>query len=222
MSKSRDVAGVGRRSPDISKIGIIPRRHHGHEHDHHRHHDRHRQDASSEVTITPTKNGPYCIRGKVSIVTPDGRAIETDGEEVWLCRCGQSANNPFCDGVHKWISFQSDLDSGLVSRTIEGYQDVGAEQDVMEGKLKGLRIDGNPVVLSRVGGQLYAIGGLCTHKPVLLADGELDGSVVRCPAHGGCFDIRTGRAVRRPPVEAAPTYEVKVEEGRLLVSCQPR
>jgi CDGSH-type Zn-finger protein len=54
----------------------------------------------SDVILTPNNNGPYHVKGKVRIVTEGGREIACDGDEVWLCRCGQSANKPFCDGAH--------------------------------------------------------------------------------------------------------------------------
>lgn len=189
-----------------------------HDHDHRKHHHHRHVAAMSEPIITVRKNGPYHIRGKVNIVTADGNVVETAGQEIWLCRCGQSPNKPFCDGTHERADFQSDLDAGFTGQAPEGYEDVCAEQDLPEGEVKGLKIGGNPILLGRVGGQFYAIGGICTHKQVLIEDGELDGWVVRCQRHDGGFDIRTGKAVRPPAVTAVPTYEVKVEGGRVLVS----
>lgn len=65
-----------------------------------------------DVTITPKANGPLVIEGPVRIVTPDGRQLtpppRKDGrpaEVVVLCRCGQSATKPFCDGSHKRTGF---------------------------------------------------------------------------------------------------------------------
>jgi CDGSH-type Zn-finger protein len=67
----------------------------------------------SHVTITPKSNGPLIIEGLVRIVTPEGRELtpplRKDGkpaEVVVLCRCGASANKPFCDGSHKRTGFQ--------------------------------------------------------------------------------------------------------------------
>lgn len=54
----------------------------------------------AEVTITPRDHGPYLIRGSVRLVDPEGREWPLDREVVALCRCGGSANKPFCDGTH--------------------------------------------------------------------------------------------------------------------------
>jgi CDGSH-type Zn-finger protein len=51
-------------------------------------------------TITPTADGPYEVRGEIEIVTADGKLVASEAE-TWLCRCGQSANKPYCDGSHK-------------------------------------------------------------------------------------------------------------------------
>ena len=64
----------------------------------------------NEVIVTPENNGPYHIKGKFEIVTEGGREITFEGDETWLCRCGQSANKPFCDGTHKKVGFKSNLD----------------------------------------------------------------------------------------------------------------
>ncbi len=50
-------------------------------------------------------NGPLHVSGGVEILASDG-AVVFRGEEAWLCRCGASANKPFCDGAHKRIGFE--------------------------------------------------------------------------------------------------------------------
>jgi 3-phenylpropionate/trans-cinnamate dioxygenase ferredoxin subunit len=63
----------------------------------------------------------------------------------------------------------------------------------------------------------HASDGLCTHERVHLADGLLMGAIIECPKHNGCFDVRTGEAVRAPACERLATYPVKVEGGRVLI-----
>ncbi|MBF9032320.1 iron-binding protein [Rhodobacterales bacterium HKCCE3408] len=59
------------------------------------------------VSVEPQKNGPMKIAGPIEIVTPSGRRVAVK-TEAWLCRCGSSANKPFCDGSHKKIGFEAD------------------------------------------------------------------------------------------------------------------
>jgi CDGSH-type Zn-finger protein len=64
-----------------------------------------------ETRITPYRNGPYLVRGPVSIVDQDGNEIELKRPVIALCRCGRSRIRPFCDGTHKAIGFRAE--SGL-------------------------------------------------------------------------------------------------------------
>lgn len=66
-------------------------------------------------------------------------------------------------------------------------------------------------------GQFYASDGLCTHGRACLADGVVMGHVIECPKHNGRFDLRDG-SPQRPPVRVPlKMYEVKVENGNVLV-----
>jgi CDGSH-type Zn-finger protein len=60
--------------------------------------------------ITPRNDGPYHIKGDFRITTQSGNEIEPGKDEVWLCRCGQSQNKPFCDGSHRKAEFRNNLD----------------------------------------------------------------------------------------------------------------
>ncbi|HLX03610.1 MAG TPA: CDGSH iron-sulfur domain-containing protein [Trinickia sp.] len=60
--------------------------------------------------ITPRNDGPYHVKGEFKIITQGGNSVDVEKDEVWLCRCGQSANKPFCDGTHKKAGFTSNLD----------------------------------------------------------------------------------------------------------------
>lgn len=65
------------------------------------------------VTITPLDNGPYEVRGTLTLLDGDGNEIsladerDSDSEGIYLCRCGHSSNKPFCDGTHKKVGFDS-------------------------------------------------------------------------------------------------------------------
>ena len=60
--------------------------------------------AATKVTVT--SNGSIRIEGDFEILDPEGRAFGLAGRTtVSLCRCGHSANKPFCDGSHKTSGF---------------------------------------------------------------------------------------------------------------------
>jgi len=56
-----------------------------------------------EVEVNILKNGPILINGKTN-VTKDGKSVKVP-EQYALCRCGQSNNQPMCDGTHKSCNF---------------------------------------------------------------------------------------------------------------------
>jgi len=56
--------------------------------------------------ITILSNGPIRIEGDFDILDPAGSAFGLAGRTaISLCRCGQSANKPFCDGSHARTGF---------------------------------------------------------------------------------------------------------------------
>jgi len=63
--------------------------------------------VDDEVRIPPYRDGPYLVRGPVTIADQDGEEIEVRREVVALCRCGKSRIRPFCDGTHKSIGFRA-------------------------------------------------------------------------------------------------------------------
>lgn len=61
--------------------------------------------APAPPTIAERPNGPLFVRGQVSIHCQDGSVREDT--RIALCRCGQSANKPFCDGTHRKVGFRT-------------------------------------------------------------------------------------------------------------------
>jgi CDGSH-type Zn-finger protein len=59
--------------------------------------------------ITVNNNGPLRIEGEFTICDPLGAEFGLAGRTVIsLCRCGHSANKPFCDGSHGRLGFQDE------------------------------------------------------------------------------------------------------------------
>jgi CDGSH-type Zn-finger protein/uncharacterized Fe-S cluster protein YjdI len=61
--------------------------------------------GSGPVRIVPRANGSVFFEGPVTVVASDGTAVTR--EKGAFCRCGASANKPFCDGAHRSIGFEA-------------------------------------------------------------------------------------------------------------------
>jgi CDGSH-type Zn-finger protein/uncharacterized Fe-S cluster protein YjdI len=59
------------------------------------------------LAIVPQRDGPLQVQGNLELVSGTGRTINRV-TEAWLCRCGQSANKPYCDGAHRKAGFKAD------------------------------------------------------------------------------------------------------------------
>ena len=90
-------------------------------------------------------------------------------------------------------------------------------EDVPEEGTLGGRVGDEPLLVSRFGGELFAVSGACTHYGAALASGLVDGEAVRCPLHHACFNLRTGAAERTPALDPLDRWRVEVEDGRLFV-----
>jgi nitrite reductase/ring-hydroxylating ferredoxin subunit/uncharacterized membrane protein len=101
---------------------------------------------------------------------------------------------------------------------VTDWTDVAAVSDLRDDIPVRVTPGGVPVVLVQHGGSVYALSADCVH-----AGGPLDqGTVVadaciRCPWHGSVFRLADGRAIRGPASVDEPSWQVKVDDGRVLV-----
>jgi len=59
-------------------------------------------------SIQVTRNGPLYLRGDLVVTNANGDVV-AQGTRLALCRCGASANKPFCDGSHRTTGFDGTL-----------------------------------------------------------------------------------------------------------------
>ena len=103
----------------------------------------------SEQPKVMVSGGPLIVSGDVRIVRgapvvedehpvgwTEGAAVESsaEGDSVWLCRCGESGNKPFCDSTHREVGFdgswQADVEQSYDERaTVLGGTGVEVRDD---------------------------------------------------------------------------------------------
>ncbi|RMH21117.1 MAG: non-heme iron oxygenase ferredoxin subunit [Gemmatimonadetes bacterium] len=85
------------------------------------------------------------------------------------------------------------------------------------GNMLGVEVEGHPILLANVDGDVYAVEDRCSHEDYPLSDGELEGTEVECIYHGARFDVCSGRATCLPAIRPVKTYEVDVRDGTIYV-----
>jgi nitrite reductase/ring-hydroxylating ferredoxin subunit len=101
----------------------------------------------------------------------------------------------------------------------ERYAPVCEESELNGGKLVGVELEGEAVVISRSeeSGEVCAISATCSHLGGPLDQGKRDGDTVTCPWHGSQFDLCSGEVRGGPAVYPQPRYEARVRSGKVEI-----
>jgi 3-phenylpropionate/trans-cinnamate dioxygenase ferredoxin subunit len=103
------------------------------------------------------------------------------------------------------------------------FETVATLDEIPDGGMKQVVVKGDLVGLYRVGGNVYAIGDVCTHEEAYLTEGDFDPEdlEVECPLHGSHFNVESGEVRILPATKPEPVYPVKVE-GNLIQVALPK
>ena len=84
--------------------------------------------------------------------------------------------------------------------------------------------DGRSVCLVRVGDRVFALADQCSHQAMPLSAGYVvspnESGVepeIECAWHGARFRCASGDPTRGPALDAVPTYDVRIQDGRIVV-----
>lgn len=91
----------------------------------------------------------------------------------------------------------------------ESFTTVAQLSELVEGQGRRVVVDGRPIALFKVAGEIYAIDHRCPHQGGPLANGFVHRCRVTCPLHGWVFDLSTGK-------ESDGGTSVVVHEARVV------
>ena len=91
------------------------------------------------------------------------------------------------------------------------------DSELTEGSLATADVAGRHILLSRIGGQIFAVSGVCTHEETDLGLGFLVEDRVVCNLHLSQFDLKTGSVLNPPATEPLKTFNVKITDGMIFV-----
>ncbi len=95
------------------------------------------------------------------------------------------------------------------------------DTELAEGTMRAVRVKGNPILLAKVGGQVFGVSNRCPHMGCELQGGILSSYVVTCGCHGWKFDVRNGQYLENP-LTMLKCYSCKVENGKIMVEIKPK
>ena len=69
----------------------------------------------------------------------------------------------------------------------------------------------------QVEGTFFVLDDLCSHGPGSLSEGFLDGHIIECDFHAGCFDIRNGKVTAPPCMIPMRTFRVLEDPENIVI-----
>lgn len=98
------------------------------------------------------------------------------------------------------------------------WQKVASFSSMPEDGVTGVNVDGTTIALYRLGDDVFATHGICTHALAFLSEGWVEDGKIECPLHQGQFDIRTGKALCSPVTEDLRVYPVRRDGDDILIN----
>lgn len=101
----------------------------------------------------------------------------------------------------------------------EGFLPVLKEEELQEGKMKLVSVEGTPILFIKQQGQIFAINNRCPHMACGFIGGTLDGLVIVCPCHDWRFDLTSGEYEEAPGFRLTK-YNWKIKSGKIWVNME--
>jgi nitrite reductase/ring-hydroxylating ferredoxin subunit len=102
----------------------------------------------------------------------------------------------------------------------DGFVDACAVADIPENRARIVCLSGERVAIFKYDGKISAVSNVCQHQNGPLGEGKILDGCITCPWHGYQYLPENG-ASPPPFVEKVPTFNVRVENGRVLIHPKP-
>jgi len=91
------------------------------------------------------------------------------------------------------------------------------KSEVPDGEAFRVIKDDLDLAIYNVDGEYFVTNDACTHGPGSLSEGFLDGHIIECDFHGGCFDVRNGEVVTPPCMIPLRVYTVVPDPDNIVI-----
>lgn len=98
------------------------------------------------------------------------------------------------------------------------FAEIALVEEVPPGTMKGVEVEGIPVLLANVAGTFYAVRNVCPSSVVPLSLGSFAPPVVVCPWHNEAFDVRTGKRADGEEGPGLGVLPLAIEDGAIKLA----
>lgn len=143
------------------------------------------------------------------------------GETSWLYVTAMAAGLGTVLGLH-FLGARKELekDSAWEQKTDDTLVDACAVADIPEKRAHIVCVSGERVAIFKYDGKISAVSNVCQHQNGPLGEGKIIAGCITCPWHGYQYLPETG-ASPPPFVEKVPTFNVRVNNGRVWIDPKP-
>src|ERR1051326_7528915 len=106
------------------------------------------------------------------------------------------------------------------STPMDGFIHVCSVNEIPEKRARIVCLSGERVAAFKYEGKICAVSNVCQHQNGPLGEGKILDGCITCPWHGYQYRPETG-ASPPPFVEKVPTFNVRIDNGRVLVHPKP-
>jgi nitrite reductase/ring-hydroxylating ferredoxin subunit len=89
--------------------------------------------------------------------------------------------------------------------------------ELVEGAMAPVDAKESHLLISRIGGKVYAVSGTCTHEDADLGLGTMLEERIVCPLHLSQFDLRDGSVLSPPAAAPLKRFNVKIQDETIFV-----
>jgi 3-phenylpropionate/trans-cinnamate dioxygenase ferredoxin subunit len=94
---------------------------------------------------------------------------------------------------------------------------VARADEVPEGTMHMVQVDGTDILLVHLDGRIRAMQGICSHEYFELDKGFLTRDSLTCALHLSRFDLETGEALDPPAELPLVMWPVSIEDDSVMV-----
>lgn len=89
--------------------------------------------------------------------------------------------------------------------------------DIPVGEMRCMQVQQYKLLVAHTEQGYCVSDEMCTHEDARLCDGNLSGTLVKCPLHGSRFDLISGKVLDDPAEENLVVYPVTIENDSVYI-----